>query len=220
MENFSQALGSDTAMGTHHIVWDAQSGCTVNKDTVAVSWFARGHQGPFVFTSSLLWLPVCGHITSRSSWTFGCKFAPVWCSWLLSFFLPCPALVPGLALMSSTASISKCCLWWPSRSPPSRKHSSRGYVRNLWIQKQAKKKNLHLSYFGQVLVSAYTFKLHFSGATQTDILEERFEQCHNYGISYQSITVNILRGIFNFTLVYAARVAPTLTGWSTSQLDL
>lgn len=140
MENFSQALGSDTAMGTHHIVWDAQSGCTVNKDTVAVSWFARGHQGPFVFTSSLLWLPVCGHTTSRSSWTFGCKFAPVWCSWLLSFFLPCPALVPGLALMSSTASISKCCLWWPSRSPPSRKHSSRGYVRNLWMQKQAKKK--------------------------------------------------------------------------------
>lgn len=141
MENFSQALGSDTAMGTHHIVWDAQSGCTVNKDTVAVSWFARGHQSPFVFISSLLWLPVCGHITSRSSWTFGCKFAPVWCSWLLSFFLPCPALVPGLALMSSTALISRCCLWWPSRSPPSRKHSSRGYVRNLWMQKQAKKKS-------------------------------------------------------------------------------
>lgn len=53
MVNFSQALGSDTAMGTHHMAWDAQSGCPVNQDTVAVSQFAIGHQGPFVFASSL-----------------------------------------------------------------------------------------------------------------------------------------------------------------------
>ena len=35
-------------------------------------------------------------------------------------------LVPGPALMSSIALISRCCLWWPSRSPPSRRHSSNG----------------------------------------------------------------------------------------------
>lgn len=146
MQSLPQALGSDTAMVTHHMAWDAQSGCPLNQDTVAVSLFAMGPQGPSVFASGLCYAyPVCGYIILRSSWTFDCKFAPVWCSWLLSLFLPCPALVPGLASMSSTASISRCCLWWPSRSQPSRKHSSRGYVRNMWMQRQAKKSPLELA---------------------------------------------------------------------------
>lgn len=33
---------------------------------------------------------------------------------------------PGRALMSLIGSTSRCCLWWRSRSPLSRKHSSRG----------------------------------------------------------------------------------------------
>lgn len=80
MENLSQALGSGTAMGTHPMAWDAQLWCPLNQDTVAVSLFAMGHQGPFVFTSSLSYAyPVYGYITSRSSCAFDCKLAAVWC---------------------------------------------------------------------------------------------------------------------------------------------
>lgn len=60
MENVSQALESDTAMGTHHMAWGAQSGCPLNQDTVTVSLFAMGHQGPFMFISSLCYAyPIC-----------------------------------------------------------------------------------------------------------------------------------------------------------------
>lgn len=48
--------------------------------------------------------------------------------WALNSSTSCSraARGPGPASMSSIASILRCCLWWHSRSPPSRRHSSSG----------------------------------------------------------------------------------------------
>lgn len=42
--------------------------------------------------------------------------------------VPSPHLVlgPGPASTSSTALMSRCCLWWLSRLPPSRRHNNSG----------------------------------------------------------------------------------------------
>ena len=60
------------------------------------------------------------HWLGHSSFKFVCMHTGTW--WSIS------VRAHGHVLMSSTALTLRCCRWWPSRSPPSTKLNSRGWV--------------------------------------------------------------------------------------------
>ena len=79
----------------------------------------RSYISQMIYNSNLLW------IIRNSPIEYNLKVTDSLCN--------ATALEPGHVLMSSIALTWRCYLWWPSKSPPSRKPSNKGWAQGTYM---------------------------------------------------------------------------------------